>query len=110
VYTILNSLQRVFNERNEQRVLKMLRGSEMPSWVRSASWADPELHAMGVDIVVKTDRKSVFLQVKPNYVVAHALKRFAQFPLAIIVCNDTTVDEHLRMRLLEGLEYGYNRT
>lgn len=110
MYTILNAMQRIFNSDNERRVMRMLKSRRMPAWVRNAYWAPSKLHSMGVDIVVETDKNKVFLQVKPNYAWAHVLSKLAQFPLAVIVCNDTTVDDHLYMRLMEGLEYGYNRT
>lgn len=110
MYPILNAVQRVFNRNNEQRVLSMLNSSRMPAWVSKAYRAPGTLHMMGVDIVVETNHNKVFLQVKPNYAWARALSKLAQFPLAVIVCNDTTADDHLYMRIMEGLEYGYNRT
>lgn len=110
MYRILNAIPAFFNKKNEDRVLQALRGPRMPRWVKSVRRAEPELEKHGVDVVVTTDRKEIFLQIKPNYWWAGALKGYARYALAIIVCDDTTMDEHLHMRIREGLEYGYNRT
>lgn len=93
-----------------KRVLAMLQRQDMPSWVLSSTLTSPSLRAMGAYIKVHTDKKPIYLQVSPNYKWSSISKHHTSIPLAIIVCDDTTSDSHLRMRLLEGLEYGYNRT
>jgi len=111
MYRLLNAIPSYLNRHNEERVLSALKSPEFSHWVRTARRADGLLKSGGIDVVVTTDRKDILLQIKPNYTWANALKGYIRYrPVAIIVCDNSTSDAHLRMRISEGLEHGYNRS
>lgn len=95
---------------NEARVLEALRSDShvVPDWVLSAHPATQEEDRRGIDVVVRTNRGDLWIQVKSRQDDVQAFRELhPDERIIVVVVNDRLTSGKLRRRLRAELDAAY---
>ena len=105
MYRFLNWLSKPFQGNTKARIKHLLLRQQIYKGVKEVRDPTPNQKRIGVDLVVRVDNQTIFLQITPDYYWANLTKRYTYANVAIIAANDRTPEGLLAKKWTEGLDY-----